>query len=128
VTALVLDTHAALWWSFFPEKLSDTAGKVLEEAETLVFPAIVFWETALLVRKQRLELELSPAAWLRGLRSSSRARVVALTAEIALRADQLVMHDDPADRFIVATALRAGAPLVTRDAAIRSAQLVPTIW
>jgi PIN domain nuclease of toxin-antitoxin system len=128
VTALVLDTHAALWWSFFPEKLSHTAAKVLEEAETLVFPAIVFWETALLVRKRRLELELTPAAWLRGLRSSSRARIVSLTAEVALRADRLAMHDDPADRFIVATAMRAGAPLVTRDAAIRSAKLVPTIW
>lgn len=128
MTALVLDTHVALWWSFFPEKLSSTAAQALDEAETLVFPAIVFWETALLIRKRRLELALPPAAWLRGLKSSSRAKIVAITAQIALRADQLAMHDDPADRFIVATAMRASAPLVTRDAAIRSTKLVPTIW
>lgn len=128
MTALVLDTHAALWWSFFPEKLSRTAAQLLEEAETLVFPAIVFWETALLVRKRRLELDVPPDVWLRGLKSSARTRVVALSADIALRADQLVMHDDPADRFIVATALRAGAPLLTRDAAIRATKLVPTVW
>lgn len=128
MTALVLDTHVALWWSFSPEKLSQAAVKALEEAETLIFPAIVFWETALLIRKQRLELELSATAWLRGLRSASRAKIVSLTAEIALRADQLAMHDDPADRLIVATALRASAPLVTKDAAIHSAKIVRTIW
>ena len=128
MTALVLDTHAALWWSFFPEKLSDTAAKALDQAETLVFPAILFWEVALLVRKRRLELPRSPAAWLRELRSISRAKVVSLSAALALRADQLEMHADPADRFIVATALQSGVPLVTKDAAIRSAKLVRTIW
>lgn len=128
MNVLVLDTHAALWWSFFPEKLSGAAATALEQAETLVFPAIVFWETALLVRKRRLELDLTPASWLRGLKSSPRTKVMPLTAKIALRADQLVMHDDPADRFIVASALRADAPLVTKDAAIRSTKLVRTIW
>lgn len=128
MTVLVLDTHAALWWSFMPEKLSRTAANALARAETLVFPAIIFWETALLVRKRRLEIEITPAAWLRGLKSSSRTVIMPLTAKIALRADQLAMHDDPTDRFIVATALRASAPLVTKDAAIRSTKLLPTIW
>jgi PIN domain nuclease of toxin-antitoxin system len=128
VSALVLDTHVALWWSFLPEKLSPTAAKALAEAETLVFPAVVFWETALLVRKRRLELVLGPAAWLQGLRSVARVKIASLTAEIALRADQLSMHDDPADRFIVATALRVRAPLVTKDAAIQATRVVKTIW
>jgi len=128
MTVLVLDTHAALWWSFMPEKLSHTAATALSRAQTLVFPAIIFWETALLVRKRRLELEIAPAAWLRGLKSSSRSVIMPVTAKIALRADQLPMHDDPADRFIVATALRANAPLVTKDTAIRSTKLLPTIW
>lgn len=128
MTAVVLDTHVALWWSFFPEKLSATATKALDRAETLVFPAIVFWEVALLVRKRRLELPHPPTAWLRELRSISRAKLVSLSAALTLHADRLEMHADPADRFIVATALRAGAPLVTKDAAIRSTKLVQTIW
>lgn len=82
----------------------------------------------MLVRQRRIELAFPPGAWLRGLRSLPRAKIIALTAEVALRADQLAMHDDPADRFIVATALRVQAPLVTRDAAIRSTKVVATIW
>ena len=128
MSALVLDTHVALWWSFLPERLSPAAAKALSQAETLVFPAVVFWETSLLVRKRRVELELAPAAWLQGLRSVARVKIAPLTAEVALRADQLSMHDDPADRFIVATALRVRAPLVTKDAAIQAANVVKTIW
>lgn len=126
--ALVLDTHAALWWSFLPEKLSPTARRSLDEAERLLFPGIVFWEAALLVRKGRLELPVSLGAWLSGLQSSERWHIVPLDAETAIAADGLQMHEDPADRFIVATALRCKASLVTKDRAIRSAKLVPVVW
>ena len=54
--------------------------------------------------------------------------VVPLDAEIAIEADGLQMHEDPADRFIVATALRCKALLVTKDRAMRSAKLVPVVW
>lgn len=128
MNAFVVDTHSALWWSFFPDKLGRTAAAALQEADELVVPSIVFWETALLVRKRRLVLPLTPAAWLRGLQTTARVKVAPLTASLALRADRLRMHDDPADRFIVATALAHGIPLVTKDAAIRNSKLVPTLW
>src|SRR4051794_8124710 len=40
----------------------------------------------------------------------------------------LPLHGDPADRLIVATALHHGAPLVTKDEAIRRSALVQTVW
>jgi PIN domain nuclease of toxin-antitoxin system len=128
VKALVLDTHAALWWSFLPEKLSGAARRSLDEAERLLIPGIVFWEAALLVRNRRIELPVTLDAWLDGLQSSERWRIVPLDAETAIEADGLQMHEDPADRFIVATALRCKAPLVTKDRAIRTAKLVPVVW
>jgi len=51
-----------------------------------------------------------------------------LAAEIAVRADDLRMHADLADRFIVATALAFGAPLVTKDRQLRSLPIVETVW
>lgn len=128
MNTLALDTHTALWWSFLPEKLSRTARKSLDEAGQLLLPSIIFWEAALLVRKRRIELPVTLTEWLRGLESSERFRVVALDAATALDADKLQMHDDPADRFIVATALRCKVPLVTKDRAIRSTKLVKVVW
>jgi PIN domain nuclease of toxin-antitoxin system len=51
-----------------------------------------------------------------------------LTAEIAVAAEDLSMHPDPADRFIVATALHHGCALVTKDILIRNAALATVIW
>jgi PIN domain nuclease of toxin-antitoxin system len=128
MTSLAVDTHAALWWSFLPDKLSRTARKALDSANELILSGIVPWEVALLVRKGRIELPVSVAEWLDGLESSARWRIVALDGRIALDADGLEMHEDPADRFIVATALHCRVPLVTKDRAIRTAKLVPIVW
>jgi PIN domain nuclease of toxin-antitoxin system len=51
-----------------------------------------------------------------------------LTPEIAVTADALSMHADPADRFIVATALLHDAPLVTKDHLLRRLRFVKTVW
>ena len=51
-----------------------------------------------------------------------------LTAEIAVQADELELHSDPADRFIVATALHHDVPLVTKDRHMRALRFVDTIW
>jgi PIN domain nuclease of toxin-antitoxin system len=128
VNTLVLDTHAALWWSFLPDKLSRTARAALDTATELLIPGIVFWETALLVRKGRIELPVAVDEWLSGLESSSRIGIVALDARIAIHAAGLRMHEDPADRFIVATALHCEAPLVTKDRTIRSTKLLQVVW
>jgi PIN domain nuclease of toxin-antitoxin system len=128
VSSFVLDTHAALWWSFLPDKLSRKARTNLDSADKILIPAIVFWESALLVRRRKIELPVTVGEWLSGLESSERWQVVGLEARIALAAEGLPMHDDPADRFIVATALHCGAPLVTKDRAIRSSKLVAIVW
>jgi PIN domain nuclease of toxin-antitoxin system len=128
MSSVVVDTHAALWWSFLPEKLSRKARKSLDVADQVLVPAIVFWEAALLVRRRRIELPVTVGEWLSGLESGARWRVASLDARIALDADRLQMHDDPADRFIVATALHVDAPLVTKDRNIRATKLVAVVW
>jgi PIN domain nuclease of toxin-antitoxin system len=125
---LVLDTHALVWWTSLPQLLSAKARKAIERAETLIIPSIAFWETSLLVRRGKLDLGLPVDAWAELVFTLPRCRAEPLTPEIALLADALAMHPDPADRFIVATALKARAQLVTKDRLIRAAKLVKTVW
>ncbi len=125
---VVLDTHAAIWWSFFPDQLSEAARRAIDEAEIIGLPAIVFWEAALLVRRGKLELPMHVSEWCRRMLEIPRCRQVPLDASMAISADALPMHPDPADRFIVAAAMDMQATLVTRDALIRQVNLVDTVW
>ena len=57
-------------------------------------------------------------------------RYVPVDNRIALRSVLLPdpLHDDPADRIIIATALQLGATLITRDDKLRAYPHVETLW
>lgn len=67
--------------------------------------AISFWECAMLCDRQRLRLSRPPESWREEILSSG-VREVATDGAMAIAAAQLGLeHTDPADRFIIATAL-----------------------
>lgn len=125
---LVVDTHAVVWWTLSPKLLSPRAARELADADVVGVPAIVLWEVALLARKGRLELDLPVAEWAERLLAIPRVRSLPLTATVALAAEALDMHADPADRFIVAAAREHGASLLTKDRLLRRLKVVRTIW
>jgi PIN domain nuclease of toxin-antitoxin system len=125
---LVLDTHVAVWWAADPQRLGRVARARIAGSERLGIPTIVFWEVALLVRKRKLDLGVPVSTWAQAIQTVPRVEALPLTAEIAVQADQLEMHPDPADRFIVATAFLHAAPLVSKDRLMRSLRFVETIW
>jgi PIN domain nuclease of toxin-antitoxin system len=127
---IVLDTHALVWWTQQPELLGAGAASAIDRADRILVPSICFWETSLLVRKGRLALKRGQpvAVWAQEVLSIPRLRAVALSVELALEADALDMHPDPADRFIVATALRWKCPLVTKDELLQGVDWLQTVW
>ncbi len=127
---VVLDTHALVWWTQEPDLLGKGARSAIENARRIIVPAIVFWEVALLVRKARLRLKRaqSPLEWMGRVLDIARVVAAPLLPEIALGADGLDMHPDPADRFIVATAMHEKAPVVTKDDLLRGLPWLKTIW
>lgn len=125
---IVLDTHATVWWASEPDRLGAAARRSIGDTDRIGIPAIVFWETSLLVRKRRLALDMPVAEWAAKIQSIPRVDALPLTAEIALLADSLKMHADPADRFLVATALHHRAALVSKDQLLRRLKVVRTIW
>ena len=78
---------------------------------------VTFWEIAVLVEKRRISLGCDPARW-RSDRIADGLRELPLHGNEAVRAvalGQEGFHRDPADRFIVATALLGGHTLLTTD-------------
>ena len=130
---IVLDTHAWIWWVSSPEFLSETAKQIIDEAATgknVFISSISAWEIAMLVSRGRLKLTMSPADWVAASEALPFFDFVPVSNSIALKSVQLpgILHNDPADRIIIATAVSLGAVLVTKDEKIRNYPHVKTVW
>ena len=128
---IVLDTHAWIWWSAAPERLSDAAREAIDAAEQVGVCSISCWEVAMLVLRSRIELDREIERWIRQALAHPRASGLPLTPEIATRAallEQESFPGDPADRIIYATARHHGAALVSRDGAIGGFDPPRVIW
>jgi PIN domain nuclease of toxin-antitoxin system len=121
--ALLLDTHAGLWWGT-GRKLSAASRKAIERAARrqpgVYLSPITAWEAARLARRGRLRLPLEPLIWFRSLLAQQGFALLHLSPEILIEAVDLpgTPPDDPADRFLIATARQHGLRLVTRDTRI----------
>ncbi len=130
---IVLDTHAWVWFVGDPDRLSRPAHAAIVaamERAAVHVSSISCWEVALLVKKGRLELKMDVFEWLARASSLPFLKFVPIDNDIAVRAVALPppLHEDPADRMIVATALAVDAPLVTRDRRLRRYRPVKTLW
>ena len=129
---IVLDTHAWVWWVSGSPQLSAAAAREIEQAMgrgELRVASISAWEVALLVRRDRLQLTMRVDDWVARSEALPFLRFVPVDHRIALRSVALEgLHEDPADRIIVATVLSLGATLVTRDRRLRRYRDVETVW
>lgn len=131
---MLLDTHVVLWWFGETGAMSQTAHRALARADRLLISPVTFWEIALLVRRGRVRLDREVATWMNEVLGDDRVQTAALTPHAAADAALLGagFPDDPADRFLYATAREMLVPLVTKDERLhefaRSARDVKTVW
>lgn len=128
---LLLDTHVWIWRMLEPERLSAPAEEAISDPDSeLILSPISTWETLVLARKGRIDLSPSPSEWVLDALRRSAPTAAPLTHGIALRSEALesFASEDPADRFLVATALELNLTLVTADGAIQEFEPVQTLW
>lgn len=115
---IVLDTHVLVWADGDDRRLGRKARALIDRLWApgkVAVPAIVFWEVGLLQARRRLRLPASPAEWREAVLAAGAVELP-LDGAVAVRALELSgLHEDPADRFIVASALLHGAALMTAD-------------
>jgi PIN domain nuclease of toxin-antitoxin system len=112
---LLLDTHIWIWSLADPKKLSRRVQNELkDENNELWLSPVSAWEFLLLHSTGRVRLQGDAREWVR--EASSHLREAPLTHDIVLAAHKLpLLHQDPADRFLAATAGVLGLTLVTAD-------------
>ena len=115
---LLLDTHIWLWGLLEPDRLSDTVRRAfLSHEGELRLSSISVWEALLLAERGRIALDPDPNRWLQKAMSVAPIVETPVTIDVALASRAVDLeHQDPADRFIVATAKVFNLTLVTADA------------
>ena len=112
---LLLDTHIWLWSLQDPARLGKRVLHELRNPENeLWLSPISTWEALTLYAKKRIQLPADLTQWV--AQATAPLREAPLTHEIALAARILSLpHNDPADRFLAATAQLLRLTLVTAD-------------
>ena len=114
---LLLDTHVWIWSLVEPERLRGEASTALADSDSELFLSpISVWEFLLLSERGRIELDESPMQWVASVLERTPLREAPLTWAISRRSRALDLDtDDPADRFLAATAAERKLTLVTAD-------------
>ena len=118
---LLLDTHIWLWSHAEPDRLSKrVAGALADDLNQLWLSPISIWEFLLLTERGRVRVRgrTPPAEWVEAALSRAPMHDAPLTAQRrGGAASRLVRldHEDPADRFLAATADVYELTLVTAD-------------
>jgi len=114
---LLLDTHVILWSAAEPEKLPSKIAEELEkELNELWFSPISVWEILLLAEKGRVVIKADHEKSIRKMFKKLPFREAVINQEVAIQSRKINLpHQDPADRFLAATAIVYDLTLVTAD-------------
>jgi len=125
---IILDTHVLFWTQNHPTKIPQNTLELIDKETEVGIPSISLWEIAMLVQKDRIDLEMPIYDWFEEILEKQKFRLLPLSPTVAIQSGTLDMHGDPADRLIVASALIYRSPLVTADRLIHQLDFVNAVW
>ena len=113
---MILDTCALLWLAHEQENMSQETLRKIDDAPVVHVSAISCFEIGLKYRSNKLTLPVPPGDWFEEILKHHDISVIDLDRDICLKATELpIIHRDACDRFIIATAILRGLPVVTAD-------------
>ncbi len=114
---LLLDTHIWLWYLLADDRLSgELKSLIANPTNELWLSPISIWETVILAEKRRISLQPNTSEWINLSLQKLKTREAVLNHEIAILSREIALpHQDPADRFIAATAIFYKLILATVD-------------
>ena len=114
---IIMDTHIWVKWIINGNRdLSEIIVNAMKLDTHLAVSAISCMEVSLLEKRGRLQLPLSVKDWLKEALENSGVESLPVTCEIMQNAVALSdIHQDPADRIIIATSILYDAKLASID-------------
>ena len=113
---MILDTCALIWLAGGSKKLSRSTLKEINEASAVYVSAISGFEISLKAGAGKLRLSRPVGEWFERVTEHHGLTVLPLDLKVCIAAAELPpIHDDPFDRFIIATAKLNDLTVVMAD-------------
>lgn len=127
---MLLDTCTLLWMTADQTKLSNSAKElIIKNSKSLFISSISAFEIAVKHQKGSIELPMPPREWVPAALRNHGVSEIPLDTAIAVRACELpLLHRDPCDRMIIATAPLLGVEVLTPDHLIKQYPDVIVRW
>ena len=126
---IILDTCALLWLVADQKKLSTKARKTIDHnAGALFVSSISSFEIAIKCRNHKISLPLPVTRWFTEAMDFHGIREIAVSSAVAMCSVELpLLHHDPCDRIIIATAQLNDMAILTCDELIAQYK-VSVVW
>jgi PIN domain nuclease of toxin-antitoxin system len=126
----LLDTHIWIWSVSKPEKLSEEVKNILgDDSNEFFISSISFWEFIVLVDKGKITISKSVDEWIRDAIIDPNIKEIPIDKEIAIKSRKINLpHQDPADRFIAATAFIHQMTLITSDRKLEESEEISVLF
>ena len=126
---VLLDTCTLLWLIAYQENLSANAKKAISNSEQVFVSAISNFELGLKIKKNIIEIAQPLQQWWQKALQLHGLQELPITSIIAGLSTELPdLHRDPADRFIIATAMQNSLTILTPDSHIHAYPNVKVVW
>ena len=124
----LLDTHAAIWFFNAGNRLSENAERIIRDLSNPVFLSIASaWELSIKIRLGKLAFAGKATGFIH-LAETNNITILPIKATHLAALETLpLIHRDPFDRLLIATALAEEMTLITADENIEQYE-VPQIW
>jgi PIN domain nuclease of toxin-antitoxin system len=124
----ILDTHVLLWSMIEPQRLSQSAKRILTTNGLHKFICTTsIWEIAIKNRIGKLPFIMKMSELLSEAKLSNIGLIELSTQHIEIYETLPLLHRDPFDGIIVATALLEGMTVITSDENLQRYD-VPWVW
>ncbi len=118
---ILLDTCAFLWLTSGGSQLTQRAKDAIEQASEVCISSMSAFEISIKYHKGKLGLPLKPHEWFEAAIIHHDIIVMTLNWEICMLSTSLPpIHNDPCDRFIIATAQWHQCPIITADSKFKA--------
>ena len=130
---ILLDTCAIIWDALDKNQISKKALNAINKADefnALIISDISVWEIAMLIKKERIDIDTSASNFINLYLQTRNISVIQISPEIAELSVNFgsEINKDPADRIITATSIIQHAQLITADQNLIASEIVETLW